>query len=269
MERFNLEKAQEEAVQMAAKIETGQAKGYPEAEKQVEEEEVKNSFKGPGKLESPDFSTLNYYERLGIASHATNEEIRTAYRKLAQEHHPDKGGETKKFQYISEAYEALRDKEKRQLYDIQHDFVDKNPLEDSISSSDLQKGYGEYQMEGRFREAMSQIISNSLREAGINLEKIDGEISAQLQPTLSILIGIRFHEYSYRWRKEVFSKEFIENISEQIRTVYSSMFKVDISRLKISPMYSESHFDYDNILFKRYRWGKQDIKIVSESKEKR
>lgn len=60
----------------------------------------------------------NYYEILGLNRNASKDEIRRAYRKLAQEHHPDKGtGEAEKFKQINEAYQVLSDDAKRAQYD--------------------------------------------------------------------------------------------------------------------------------------------------------
>jgi DnaJ-class molecular chaperone len=59
----------------------------------------------------------NYYDTLGVKSAATADEIKRAYRKLASQHHPDKGGDVKKFQEIEEAYRTLSDPEKRSQYD--------------------------------------------------------------------------------------------------------------------------------------------------------
>ncbi len=59
----------------------------------------------------------NYYHILGVTQQATADEIKRAYRKLASQHHPDKGGDTARFQEIQEAYAVLSDLEKRQQYD--------------------------------------------------------------------------------------------------------------------------------------------------------
>lgn len=59
----------------------------------------------------------NYYDTLGVKTSATPDEIKRAYRKLASQHHPDKGGDVKKFQEIEEAYRTLSDPSKRQQYD--------------------------------------------------------------------------------------------------------------------------------------------------------
>ena len=63
----------------------------------------------------------DYYEVLGVARDAAPEEIRKAYRKLAMQHHPDRNPGSKeaeeKFREAAEAYEILRDPEKRRRYD--------------------------------------------------------------------------------------------------------------------------------------------------------
>ncbi len=63
----------------------------------------------------------DYYEVLGVARDSNEEEIKRAYRKLAMQYHPDRNpGEEEaeeKFKEASEAYEVLRDDEKRQIYD--------------------------------------------------------------------------------------------------------------------------------------------------------
>jgi molecular chaperone DnaJ len=61
----------------------------------------------------------NYYEILGVSKDATPEEIKKTYRKLALEHHPDKGGDETKFKEIAVAYETLGDDSKRKQYDHQ------------------------------------------------------------------------------------------------------------------------------------------------------
>jgi curved DNA-binding protein len=62
----------------------------------------------------------DYYEALGVPRDADTEDIRRAYRKLARENHPDinKDPEAEdRFKEISEAYEVLRDEERRRQYD--------------------------------------------------------------------------------------------------------------------------------------------------------
>ena len=60
---------------------------------------------------------MDYYEVLGVARGASQEEIKKAFHKLAHKYHPDKGGDEKKFKEINEAYQILSNKEKREQYD--------------------------------------------------------------------------------------------------------------------------------------------------------
>jgi len=60
---------------------------------------------------------MNYYNTLGIDKSASQDDIKRAYRKLASQHHPDKGGDVKRFQEIEEAYRTLSDPDKRAQYD--------------------------------------------------------------------------------------------------------------------------------------------------------
>ena len=64
----------------------------------------------------------SYYEILGVSKDSNFEQIKQSYRKLAKEHHPDKGGDKERFQQIQVAYEVLSDSNKRQEYDMQQNF---------------------------------------------------------------------------------------------------------------------------------------------------
>lgn len=63
----------------------------------------------------------DYYKILGVSKDATDAQLKTAFKKLALKHHPDRNGGSeeaaKKFKEIGEAYEVLSDKDKRAIYD--------------------------------------------------------------------------------------------------------------------------------------------------------
>lgn len=67
-----------------------------------------------------------YYETLGVAENASQDEIKKAFRKLAMQYHPDKNSGDKaaeaKFKEINEAYDTLGNEQKRQDYDNRKNF---------------------------------------------------------------------------------------------------------------------------------------------------
>lgn len=64
----------------------------------------------------------NAYDILGVPKGASDDEIKKAYRRLAAKHHPDRGGDTAKFQEIQSAYDTLSDPHKRAQHDNPNPF---------------------------------------------------------------------------------------------------------------------------------------------------
>lgn len=64
----------------------------------------------------------NHYQTLGVDRNATPDEIKRAYRKLASQYHPDKGGDKNKFQEIEAAYRTLSDPQQRAQHDNPNPF---------------------------------------------------------------------------------------------------------------------------------------------------
>lgn len=62
---------------------------------------------------------MTHYDTLGISESASPDDIKKAYRKLANQHHPDKGGDTNRFQQIQSAYETLSDTNRKAQYDAE------------------------------------------------------------------------------------------------------------------------------------------------------
>jgi DnaJ-class molecular chaperone len=62
---------------------------------------------------------MTHYNTLGVSENANSEEIKKAYRKLANQYHPDKGGDTNRFQQIQAAYDTIGDNNRRAQYDAE------------------------------------------------------------------------------------------------------------------------------------------------------
>ena len=104
----------------------------------------------------------DYYEVLGVAKNADEDDIKKAYRKLAMKHHPDRnqGTDAKKaedsFKEAKEAYEMLTDPQKRAAYDqYGHAGVDPNMGRGGPGG----EGFG-----GGFAEALRRHLRRHLRQ---------------------------------------------------------------------------------------------------------
>ena len=90
----------------------------------------------------------DYYEILGISKDATGEEIKKAYRQSALKYHPDRTPGDKesedKFKEASEAYEVLRDSQKRSLYDqFGHDGLKRTGFQGFTGFDDIFSSFGD------------------------------------------------------------------------------------------------------------------------------
>ena len=70
---------------------------------------------------------MDYYSTLGVGRNASPDEIKSAYRKMAMKHHPDRGGDEKVFKQVSEAYDVLSDPQKKQIFDMGGDPLNQQP----------------------------------------------------------------------------------------------------------------------------------------------
>jgi DnaJ-class molecular chaperone len=95
---------------------------------------------------------MDYYSILGVKRGASPDEIKKAYRSLAMKHHPDRGGDEKKFKEIAEAYDVLSDPQKKQMFDMGMDpnqqgggFRQGNsPFEFHFGSEDIRDMFGQF-----------------------------------------------------------------------------------------------------------------------------
>lgn len=88
----------------------------------------------------------DYYKELGLEKSASIEDIKRAYRNLALQHHPDRGGDQEKFKKIAESYEILSDTEKRKTYDTF------GKIEPGVAGNDFSKDVFSMFFNGGFRD---------------------------------------------------------------------------------------------------------------------
>ena len=93
----------------------------------------------------------NLYDDLGVERTASADEIKAAYRRLAMQHHPDRGGQQENFQRIQTAYDVLSDETKRAAYDATGEIPGNGPS-----------------LEQRLQQEAIQIFTEALNSAGPN-----------------------------------------------------------------------------------------------------
>jgi len=134
----------------------------------------------------------NFYDTLGVAESASDKEIKEAFKVLAKKHHPDRGGDEKKFKDINEAYDTLKSRDKRQEYDAirrygqrsggsgsgfnynSSDFFSEDIFQDFFSGFGFAPGRGQtrvYRNRPRTNQSVNIRISLSIKEVYHACEK--------------------------------------------------------------------------------------------------
>ena len=105
---------------------------------------------------------MDYYATLGLNRGASDAEIKKAYRSMAMKHHPDRGGDEKKFKEISQAYDFLSDPEKKRIIDMGGDpnaqpgmgGFNQGPFEFHFGSGDINDLFGGFGFGGFGRQPL-------------------------------------------------------------------------------------------------------------------
>lgn len=111
---------------------------------------------------------MDYYSTLGLNRGASSDEIKKAYRSMAMKHHPDRGGDEKKFKEIEEAYRTLSDPQKKQMYDMgvdpnrQQGGFNQGPFEFHFGAGDVNDFFGNFGFGGFGRQPMRRNRSLSI-----------------------------------------------------------------------------------------------------------
>ena len=130
----------------------------------------------------------NFYDTLGVAETASEKEIKNAFKALAKKHHPDQGGDENKFKEINEAYDTLKNSEKRQEYDAMrkygtrgsglnqqgNDFFSEDIFQDFFSGFGFGPGRGQtrvYRTRPRTNQSVNIRITLSIKEVYHATEK--------------------------------------------------------------------------------------------------
>lgn len=124
----------------------------------------------------------DYYNILGIDPSSSDDQIRTAYKKLAMQHHPDRGGDQGKFQEIQEAYSVLSDTHKRAEWEHHRNFQ-------NAGGFNFNFNFGGGDIHDIFRQFHGGQFGNMFRQQQRNRD-IRTQIAVDLESTLEAQVKI-------------------------------------------------------------------------------
>lgn len=137
---------------------------------------------------------MDPYKELGISYNATEKEIKSAYRKLAIKHHPDKGGDPEKFKQVAAAYETLTNKDKKNIYD-QFGSVNSNidPMDIFRQFSQMNKSFfiDPYNITSHQFSGFDNHMFDNLCTSMSNMGNINNCGSSSFSQTTTIINGVK------------------------------------------------------------------------------
>jgi curved DNA-binding protein len=210
----------------------------------------------------------NYYDILGVDEKATSAEITRAFKELAKQHHPDRGGDKDRFQEISEAHDTLKNSQKRHDYDTMRKFGGtrqgggEHPFFNEDIFGDFFSGFGNegftFNFTGRngderiFRNVRNQPRGNrnvqvrmaiSIKEAMMNSEKtINYKLPSGREEfaTVKIPAGVQ-HGVTFKFSG--MGDDSIRNMPRGDLMVVMSVLDSDGYTRKVNDLYTDKTID--------------------------
>ncbi len=184
---------------------------------------------------------MDYYTVLGVSKTATQEEIKKAYRKLAMDHHPDRGGDTVRFAEINEAYETLKDPVKKAEYDNPQPQYNFNNTNFNANFEDLFGAIFGNRMQQQVRKNRDVKIAITLeleevltgKDLVANYTLFSGEqtvATIKIHPGIQHGEGIRFRGLGDNSIKQIPRGDLIV----YVKIMQHKLFEVDGKNLKIT-----------------------------------
>ena len=153
----------------------------------------------------------NYYDILGVSEDASNEQIKKAFKDIAKKEHPDRGGDEARFKEANEAYDTLKNSQKRHDYDTMRKFGGTNdggqhPFFNEDIFGDFFSGFGNGDMDfgGRFNFSGRPGDTRTWRTTG----RQRGNRNVQVRMALSIKEAMMNHEKTINYKLPSGREEF-------------------------------------------------------------
>ena len=197
---------------------------------------------------------MDYYNTLGITKSASETDIKTAYRKMAMKHHPDRGGDEKKFKEVTEAYETLSDPQKKQMFDMgvdpnaQHtSYRQGSPFEFHFNTGNFEEVFGNFGFGGRparknktlnvnIEVALEDILKGKVIDAEIGIPNGNKRlVNIEVPPGIESGQQIRYRGMGEHTLKDVAPGDLIVNVLVKQHSVFQRQGDMLMIKKFISP----------------------------------
>lgn len=197
---------------------------------------------------------MDYYNTLGISKSASEADIKAAYRKMAMKHHPDRGGDEKKFKEVTEAYETLSDPQKKQMLDMgvdpnaQHtSYRQGSPFEFHFNTGNFEDVFGNFGFGSRpvrknktlnvnIEVALEDILKGRVIDAEIGIPNGNKRlVNIEVPPGIENGQQIRYRGMGEHTLKDVPPGDLIVNILVKQHSVFQRQGDMLMIKKFISP----------------------------------
>ena len=197
---------------------------------------------------------MDYYNTLGITKSASETDIKTAYRKMAMKHHPDRGGDEKKFKEVTEAYETLSDPQKKQMFDMgvdpnaQHtSYRQGSPFEFHFNTGNFEEVFGNFGFGGRparknktlnvnIEVTLEDILKGRVIDAEIGIPNGNKRlVNIEVPPGIESGQQIRYRGMGEHTLKDVAPGDLIVNVLVKQHSVFQRQGDMLMIKKFISP----------------------------------
>jgi curved DNA-binding protein len=197
---------------------------------------------------------MDYYNTLGISKSASEADIKAAYRKMAMKHHPDRGGDEKKFKEVTEAYETLSDPQKKQMIDMgvdpnaQHtSYRQGSPFEFHFNSGNFEDIFSNFGFGGRpvrknktlnvnIEVALEDILKGRVIDAEIGIPNGSKRlVNIEVPPGIENGQQIRYRGMGEHTLKDVPPGDLIVNVLVKQHSVFQRQGDMLMIKKFISP----------------------------------
>ena len=177
---------------------------------------------------------MDLYKELGVSPDCTSEELKHAYRTLAQIHHPDKGGDEETFKRIKMSYEILSDPDKRANYDATGSFEQSHDINAEVLNELASLTMHFINKMDPINDDLIMMMKGDIIEGLKRVHNEISEITKQINKFEIIIVRIKSR------KKENMLQKFTQNHIDNLKRARKNMER----RIELLDLMSDNLLDY-------------------------